>query len=63
MLGKIISLALFHYATYDLGMDDRKQEIMDEWRKSMEYPRKKKKKVRKSLRLDWAIANFNIFDI
>lgn len=40
-----------------------KKKIQVEWHKSKEYPRKKKKRVRKELILDWKIASWNIFDI
>jgi hypothetical protein len=37
-----------------------KERIRKEWRKSMNYPRKKKKAVRKRLKVDWAIACWEI---
>lgn len=39
--------------------EKHKKEILAEWRNSMNYPRKKKKEVRKRLRVEWAIANWN----
>jgi len=39
-----------------------KDKIREEWSKSRKYPRKKKKKVRKELLLDWRIASWNPFD-
>lgn len=41
-----------------------KQKIIDEWEKSKQYPRKKKKKVRKDLLIQWSILHctLNIFD-
>lgn len=55
----------FAYAMY--GMVETQQElekkrILDEWEKSRNYPRKKKKKVRKHLQLDWNFANWNPFN-
>ena len=45
---------------YDTNTEEWKKKILAEWELSKEYPRKKKKKVRKSLRLDWALANIKI---
>lgn len=50
------------YAELESGKEQWQQEIKAEWRKSRNYPRKKKKRVRKSLELDWQIATFNPFD-
>ena len=42
--------------------EEKKEWILAEWERSKNYPRKKKKKVRKSLLLDWSIANWNPFE-
>jgi hypothetical protein len=42
--------------------EKRKKEILEEWERSKNYPRKKKKKVRKHLQLDWSIACWNPFE-
>jgi len=39
-----------------------KKEILAEWERSKNYPRKKKKRVRKELNLNWSIACWNPFD-
>jgi hypothetical protein len=39
-----------------------KKEILAEWKRSKNYPRKKKKRVRKELNLNWSIACWNPFD-
>jgi hypothetical protein len=41
------------------NMEEWKDRIRAEWEESKNYPRKKKKKVRKSLLLDWSIASWN----
>jgi hypothetical protein len=41
---------------------EHRERILTEWGKSAQYPRKKKKKVRKRLELEWSIANWNIFE-
>jgi hypothetical protein len=46
-----------------VGQEAWKQRILDEWEKSKEYPRKKKKLVRKKLQLDWNFACWSPFDI
>jgi len=39
------------------------QEIKDEWQKTYDMPRKMKKAKRKLLRTEWAIANYDPFDM
>jgi len=39
--------------------EERKKQILVEWEKSKSYPRKKKKRVRKELNLDYSIACWN----
>jgi hypothetical protein len=43
--------------------EERKKLILAEWRKTKNYPRKKKKRVRKELQLDYSIACWNPFEI
>ena len=42
--------------------EQRKEEILVKWRETKNMPRKMKKRVRKELQLDWAIANWDPFD-
>jgi len=42
--------------------EEKKKWILEEWERSKNYPRKKKKRVRKELNLDWSIANWNPFE-
>lgn len=35
-----------------------REKILDEWENSKNYPRKKKKAVRKGLLIEWQIANW-----
>jgi hypothetical protein len=42
--------------------EEKKKWILEEWERSKNYPRKKKKKVRKHLQLDWSIASWNPFE-
>jgi hypothetical protein len=45
----------------EANMDEWKDRIRKEWENSKNYPRKKKKRVRKELLLDWSIANWSPF--
>lgn len=42
--------------------EEKKKWILEEWERSKNYPRKKKKRVRKHLQLDWSIACWNPFE-
>jgi hypothetical protein len=42
--------------------EDWKKRILAEWENSKNYPRKKKKRVRKELQLDWNFACWSPFD-
>lgn len=46
----------------EINQEKWKQEIRDEWEKSKNYPRKKKKQVRKRLLIDWSFACWSPFD-
>jgi hypothetical protein len=48
------------YAEEEANIEEWKEHIRKEWEKSKQYPRKMKKKVRKSLHLDWSIANYKV---
>lgn len=37
-----------------------KKEILSKWNESKKFPRKKKKRIRKELLLDWHLANHDI---
>jgi len=42
--------------------EQRKEEILTKWEESKKMPRKMKKRVRKELNVDWAIANWDPFE-
>jgi hypothetical protein len=48
--------------TFDVNQDEWKKKILTKWEESKNYPRKKKKKVRKELQLDWNLACYNPFE-
>ena len=40
--------------------EEWKKRILFQWNESKNYPRKKKKRIRKKLLLEWRIANYDI---
>lgn len=52
----ILLSGLIFSANRDLSMDKWKDEIRRDWKLSKDMPRRMKKSVRKSLRLDWSLA-------
>ena len=50
------------YAGMEKRQEENKKKILKEWKESANYPRKKKKAVRKRLNLEWSIANWNPFE-
>lgn len=56
------SMAIGFMNEIEISNEEWKKRIRDEWEKSKNYPRKKKKRVRKELLLDWSIANWNPFE-
>lgn len=42
--------------------EEFKEKIKKQWEESINLPRKKKKRLRKRLLLDWNIANYDIFE-
>lgn len=46
---------------FEKQQEDWKERIKKEFRESCNLPRKKKKRVRKNLQLEWSIANWNPF--
>ena len=60
-LSGILTFALTMRSDMESNMEDWKDRIRAEWEESKNYPRKKKKRVRKSLLLDWSIASYDLF--
>jgi hypothetical protein len=60
--GTFLAVAYGFAAITNFNNENKKQEILDEWERSKNYPRKKKKRVRKELQVDWSIACFDPFD-
>lgn len=66
IMSSIISTYLSFASSFLLELkaqqEAHKAKILVEWENSKNYPRKKKKEVRKHLQLEWNIACFNPFD-
>jgi len=62
VLGAYMMMGMSMMEDMKTQSEERKELILAEWRKSKDYPRKKKKRVRKELQLDWSIACWNPFE-
>ena len=62
MLGAYVMMGLGMMEAINSKSEEKKKWILEEWERSKNYPRKKKKRVRKELQLDWSIANWNPFE-
>ena len=58
----ILGMAILMQGSMEVEQAEWKERILDQWEESKKFPRKKKKKVRKGLLLDWSIANWNVPD-
>jgi hypothetical protein len=47
---------------FEKQQEDWKEQIKKEFRESCNLPRKKKKRVRKNLQLEWSVANWSPFN-
>jgi hypothetical protein len=57
-LTEILGMVMPYINEMEEAKEEFKERTLQKWKESKNYPRKKKKKVRKILRLDWAIANW-----
>ena len=62
ILGAYMMMGLSMMNDMKTQSEQRKKEILAEWERSKNYPRKKKKQVRKELQLNWSIACWDPFD-
>lgn len=58
----MIGMALSMQANMDAMQEDWQERILKQWEESKKMPRKKKKRVRKELLLEWSIANYDPFN-
>jgi len=59
VLGAYVMMGMGIMEGIKTQQEQRKEQILAEWRKTKNYPRKKKKRVRKHLQLDYSIACWN----
>ena len=63
MNGKsFITSGLMMFENMRQNNKDIQAEILEQWKKSKDYPRKKKKKVRKDLEFRWMIFSYDPYD-
>jgi len=62
VFGAYLTFGLQSYHQMESNMEEWKDRIRKQWEESKKMPRKMKKRVRKELLLDWAIANYDPFD-
>jgi hypothetical protein len=62
MLKGYLSMALMFGSVIEDNQEAWKERIIKKYIDSVNLPRKKKKKLRKSLQLEWNIANWNPFN-
>lgn len=62
IIGAYFSTALSMMAEVEKNQKDWEERILRQWEESKDFPRKKKKMVRKSLELEWKIASWSPFD-
>ena len=60
--GSILAIGLDYMKEMQEMEKTWKARIQKEWKESKNFPRKKKKQVRKELRLEWLIACWNPFE-
>lgn len=49
-------------AMIEVNNEEWRNEILEKWKESKNFPRKKKKEVRKSLLLEWSAASWSPFN-
>ena len=59
---ELIGLGLGMMATMESNQENWKEEIREKWELSKKLPRKKKKRERKSLLLDWTFASWSPYE-
>jgi hypothetical protein len=62
MLKEYLGMALMFGSVIEDNQEAWKERIKKEFIDSVNLPRKKKKKLRKSLQLEWNIANWSSFN-
>ena len=60
--GSILAIGLNYMKEMEEMEKNWKARIRKQWQESKNFPRKKKKRVRKELQLEWSIACWNPFN-
>lgn len=60
-LHKYIGMAIGMGAMVEANNEKWKNDILKKWEESKNFPRKKKKKERKHLLLEWSVASWSPF--
>lgn len=58
----LLAFSMGMMETMEVNQKQWQDEILKKWDESKKFPRKKKKRVRKELLIDWAIASWSPFD-
>lgn len=61
-LHALLAFSMGMMDTMEVNQKEWQDRILRQWEESKNFPRKKKKKVRKELLVDWAIASWSPFD-
>jgi hypothetical protein len=61
-ISSIIAIGMHFMNEMETRSENWKDRIRAEWENSKNYPRKKKKRVRKELVVEWSIACWSPFD-
>jgi len=60
-LQKYMGMAIGMAAMVEVTNEEWREEILERWKESKNFPRKKKKKERKRLLLEWSAASWSPF--
>jgi len=63
ILGSYLMMGMNMLNEIKTQQENHKKEILVRWQESKNFPRKKKKMVRKRLELEYSIASYDIFKI
>jgi len=59
---QLVGLAIGMQATMEVNQERWKEEVLKKWDESRKLPRKKKKRERKSLLIEWSVACWSPYD-
>ena len=61
-IDRVLAMALVLESTMDFNQEQWKKDILEKWDESRKLPRKKKKRERKSLLIEWSVACWSPYD-